>query len=193
MFRLRVMLNKLRRFRDDAAAVAAVEFALVLPLLIGLYLGTIEAATFYSADQKVATIASTMADLVSRQKEELKESDLTNFFKAAQNIMQPYTDTNLTQVVSLLALDSAGNATVTWSKAYGTGATARTASSTYTLDKTSKINVLAREASGYLVVAEINYPRQPITGYIFPSSITLRHVEYYLPRFESEIKLLTGQ
>ena len=63
MLRLRVILDKLRQFRDDAAAVAAIEFALVLPLLAALYLGTIEAATFYSADQKVATIASTMASI----------------------------------------------------------------------------------------------------------------------------------
>ena len=62
------MLRRLRQFRADVRAVAAVEFALVLPLLIGLYLGSIEAASLYSTDHKVATVASTMADLVSRQR-----------------------------------------------------------------------------------------------------------------------------
>lgn len=190
---MHLIAARLRAFRKDASAVAAVEFALVLPLLLALYLGTVEAATFYAVDQKVATIASPMSDLVSRQKDDIKESDLTKYFKAAQNIMQPYADTGLKQVVSLLALDTQGVATVKWSRAYGTGATARTTNSTYTLAADAKINVLAREASGYLVVAEIDYPRQPITGFVFSSAVNLRHVEYYLPRFESEIKLLTGQ
>lgn len=187
------MLARLKQFRDDVAGVAAVEFALILPLLIALYLGTVEAATMYSADRKVAVVASTMADLVSREKDSIKESTLTKYFKAATNIMQPYSDSGLQQVVSLLSINSTGTATVKWSKAYGTGATARAADSTYTLPATSQINILAREASGWLVAAEITYPRSPITGFIFSNTVNLLHVEYYLPRFESEISLLTGQ
>jgi Flp pilus assembly protein TadG len=188
-----MMLARLKRFRDDASAVAAVEFALVLPLLIAMYLGMVEAATMYSVDRKVAVVASTMSDLVSREKDSIKESVLTNYFKAATNIMQPYSDSGLQQVVSLLKIDSSGNAKVKWSKAYGTGATARNADSSYTLAATSQINILARSASGWLVASEITYPRSPITGFIFSNAVNLQHVEYYLPRFESEIKLLTGQ
>lgn len=188
-----MILSKLRQFREDVAAVAAVEFALILPLLIALYLGTVEATTMYAADRKVTSVASTMADLVSRQKDKIAASTLTQYFKAAQNIMLPYSSDGLQQVVSLLALDSAGAATVKWSQAYGTGATARTANSSYTLDATSQINILARESSGWLVVSEITYPRSPLTGFIFSNTVTLKHVEYYLPRFEAEIKLATGE
>ena len=54
------MFRRLRQFRNDIRGVAAVEFALVVPLLIALYLGSIEAASLYSTDRKVATVASTM-------------------------------------------------------------------------------------------------------------------------------------
>jgi len=186
------MFRKLRQFRDDVAGVAAVEFALVLPVLIALYLGTVEATTIYAVDRKVTSVASTMADLVSRQKDEIALSTLNTYFTAAANIMQPFSSTELKQVVSLLQIDSSGNATVKWSRANGTGATARTADSSYTLSATSEINILARGASGYLVVAEISYERAPLTGFIFSSNINLKHVEYYLPRFEDEITLDTA-
>lgn len=185
---LPMILSHIRRFRDDARAIAAVEFALILPLLIGLYLGAIEGATLYSADHKVATVASTIADLVAREKGELKETDLTTYFKAAETIMQPYATTGLVQRVSLLTINSTGVAKVKWSRSYPTG-TARAADSDYPLDATTQINILARGASGWLVASEVDYPHEPIVGFVIPGTVNLHHVQYYLPRFNGEIKL----
>ncbi|MBL8593039.1 MAG: pilus assembly protein [Devosia sp.] len=182
------MIRRLKQFRDDIRAVAAVEFALILPLLITLYLGTIEAATLYSADHKVATVASTMADLVSREKGEISSATLDKYFEAAETIMRPYTTSGLVQVVSLLSINSDGVATVKWSQAHGT-AEAREADSEYPLDADTKINELARGSSGWLVASEITYPHEPIFGLIIPNTITLKHTEYFLPRFKGEIEL----
>lgn len=181
----------IRQFRDDVRAVAAVEFALILPLLIGLYLGTIEIATLYSTDHKVATVASTMADLVSREKGEIKKTDLDKYFKAATTIMHPYATTGLVQVVSLLSINADGVATVKWSQSYPAGE-GHDADSVYTLSKDAKINILARGASGWLVASEITYPHQPIFGLVLPGPVNLEHVQYFLPRFDGEIKLLAG-
>ncbi|WP_055047751.1 TadE/TadG family type IV pilus assembly protein [Devosia sp. A16] len=181
------MLRRLQQFRADVRAVAAVEFALVLPLLIGLYLGSIEAASLYSTDHKVATVASTMADLVSRERGEITSATLTTYFDAARTIMLPYAATGLVQTVSLLQIDSNGVAKVKWSKASG-APKGRDADSLYPLDKTTKINELARGSGGWLVVSEITYPYQPIFGLVLTGTITLKHVQYYLPRFPNEIK-----
>jgi len=182
------MIGKLKQFRDDSRAVAAVEFALVVPLLLTLYLGTIEAATLYSADHKVATVASTMADLVSREKGEITTATLDIYFEAAETIMRPYATTGLEQVVSLLSIDEDGVATVEWSRGHG-AAEGREADSTFPLEATSKVNILARGASGWLVASEITYPHQPLFGLIIPSTITLKHTQYFLPRFNGEIEL----
>lgn len=181
--------GRLTQFREDVRAVAAVEFALIVPLLIGLYLGTIEAATLYSADHKVATVASTMADLVSRENGEIKSSTITSYFTAASSIMQPYPTTGLGQVVSLLTIDADGVAKVKWSVADGE-AEAREADSDYPLDADTQINMLARGASGWLVVSEVTYPHEPIVGLVMSDTINLRHVQYYLPRFPNEIELV---
>lgn len=185
---LHMILSHIKRLREDVQAVAAVEFALILPLLIGLYLGTIEVSMLYSADHKVATVARTMADLVSRQKDEIKGSTLTNYFAAAESIMQPFTTTGLVQIVSLLEIDSEGVATVKWSVPDG-AAEGRDVDSVYPLDADAKINELARSGGGWLVVSEIDYPHNSIIGWIISSTIDLRHVEYFLPRFADEIVL----
>ncbi len=181
-------LAQVRQFGEDVRAVAAVEFALILPLLITLYVGTVEVATLYSADHKVATVANTMADLVARSKNEITSAELTKYFDAARTIMQPYTTTGLGQVVSLLSVDSSGVAKVKWSVKNGT-ATARTVDSTYPLASTTKINELARGASGWLVVSEITYPHKPIVGFVITGTVDLKHVQYYLPRFGAKIEL----
>ena len=188
MRKLLMILSRIRRFSHDVRAVAAVEFALVVPLLITLYLGTIEASTLYSADHKVATVASTMADLVSRENGKIKGTVLTTYFAAAATIMQPFTTTGLGQVVSLLEIDEDGLATVKWSEASGS-ADDRDDDSDYPLAADTQINILARGAGGWLVASEITYPHIPSIGYVIPATINLRHVQYYLPRFAKEIVL----
>lgn len=183
------MIARLQQFRDDTRAIAAVEFALVLPLLLTLYLGTIEAATLYSTDHKVATVASTIADLVSREKGAITTATLDKYFEAAETIMRPYTTSGLVQVVSLLSIDTDGVATVEWSAAHGEDAEERDADSEYPLDADAKINLLARGADGWLVASEITYPHQPLFNLIFPSTITLKHTQYFLPRYQGEIEL----
>jgi Flp pilus assembly protein TadG len=55
-----------RRLRRNDEAVAAVEFALIVPFLITLYLGSIEAAALFTVDKRVSSISSTIGDLVAQ-------------------------------------------------------------------------------------------------------------------------------
>lgn len=183
-----MILAKLKSYARDERAVAAVEFALVLPLLLALYLGSVEASRLYTADRKVATLASAVADLVSRRKDEIDLSTVNDYFAAATTMMQPLSTTGLGQTVSLLQINNAGEATVRWSVATGTGAV-REVNSPFPLAATTRINQLARNASGWLVAAEVEYPYVPMVNYIITDTVTLKHVEYFLPRFADEIVL----
>jgi len=185
MFQLHLKRNPLRRLRRDTRAVAAVEFALILPLLVTLYFGTVEAASLYTVDRRVATVASTMADLISREQKCITTDKLNSYFNAATGIMQPFSTTSLKQVVSFLAVSSAGTVTIKWSKPYGTGAVARTVGVTTAIGTQTQINTLAR-TKGWLVAAEIQYPYMPLYGVVI-KTINLAHTEYFLPRYEEEI------
>ncbi|ACA16848.1 conserved hypothetical protein [Methylobacterium sp. 4-46] len=82
--------RRLRRFARDAEAVAAVEFALVLPLMLALYFGATEVTQFINNSRKVTLAARTMADLVSREQDQVSTSTLQLIVKAAKAVMQPY-------------------------------------------------------------------------------------------------------
>lgn len=185
MLQLHLIRTRFRRFLRDPRGVAAVEFALILPLLVVLYFGTVEAASLYSVDRRVATVASTMADLVSREQSCITTDKLNSYFNAATGIMQPFPTSSLKQVVSFLQISAAGTVTIKWSRHYGTGATARTTGTTTAIGTATNINTLAR-TKGWLVAAEIQYPYQPLFGIVI-KTINLGHTEYFLPRYEEEI------
>lgn len=183
---MRRLLSKLRALEDERG-LAAVEFALVLPLLMLLYFGSIETASLYRADRAVANVAGTIGDLVSRSKETLTTSDLNDYFQAASGIMQPLPTGNLTQVVSLLAIAADGTATVVWSRQFN-GGLVRANGSAYPLPPEREINAVARSGR-FLVASEVHFSYRPLFGIIYPNALTLAHEEFFLPRFSGGITL----
>jgi Flp pilus assembly protein TadG len=184
-----MMRRVLRQFGEDTRGVAAVEFALILPLLVLLYFGTVEASALYTVDRRVATVSSTMADLVSRENGCITNATLQSYFNAATGIMRPYSTTGLKQIVSLLSVNEDGDVSVEWSQAYGDDAQPRATGDTDTLANSTRdpnINALAR-IKGWLVSAEISYPYTPLFGMVI-KQVTLANTQYFLPRFQSEIQ-----
>lgn len=78
----------LRRFRKDKKGLAAVEFALLLPVMITLFFGMVEVSMSLNARAAVVNVASVTADLVA-QKSTVTGSDIKNVFGAASAILFP--------------------------------------------------------------------------------------------------------
>ena len=57
------MNRAVRRLRGNQSGVGAVEFALIAPVLIMLYMGSLEVSVAMSVNKKLARAASTVADL----------------------------------------------------------------------------------------------------------------------------------
>lgn len=185
LLRLRALF---RRFGRNTQGVAAVEFALIFPLLVLLYFGTVEASALYTVDRRVTTVSTTMADLVSRENGCITNDTLQSYFEAATGIMQPYSTTDLKQVVSLLKIDDDG-VHVQWSEAYGDTAVERPTGDTTTIATETlapQMNALAK-TKGWLVAAEISYPYTPLFGLVI-KNINLAHTQFFLPRYGQEIK-----
>jgi Flp pilus assembly protein TadG len=85
--RLRALL---RRFRGDGHGVAAIEFALILPILIILTLGCFEVPRYVLLWQRLERAASGVSDLVAQADEPLTANQMTDIFSAAKIMMQPY-------------------------------------------------------------------------------------------------------
>ena len=59
-------LARLRGFAADQNGVSAVEFAILLPLMLTLYLGGVEISQAVSADRKTTLVAHTVGDLTAQ-------------------------------------------------------------------------------------------------------------------------------
>ncbi|MDB5528308.1 MAG: pilus assembly protein [Devosia sp.] len=177
--RLRSMIGQ---FRHDADGVAAVEFALVVPVMLLLYVGSVEASSVISVDRRVQTVAASMGDLVSRSNVKIAGCDIKDFFQASAGIMAPYSSTPLQQVVSSIFVDAVGKTEVKWSKSTG-GATALTVGAEYPLPSAMK-NI---SLNAFVIVATASYSYMPITGIVYNQPIQLRRENFYLPRFGGSI------
>lgn len=181
------LLARLKRLRLAEDGVAAVEFALILPIMLTLYIGAMEASTLISMDRRVQSVAGAVGDLVARADTTISAATLTDYFQAAGGIMTPFPSAGLKQVVTQVEVDTSGVAKVVWSKqyvngVYGTG-TDHPAKSVYLLSK-----AMTDISKGkVVVVAEASYSYLPLYGIIIDKPIPLYRENFFLPRFGGSI------
>jgi Flp pilus assembly protein TadG len=175
-------------FAQDRRGVSAVEFAMLLPLMITLYLGSVEISDGVGADRKVTLVSRTVADLVS-QASDITDTDMANLLKAGSSVIAPYGSkdpndpykiTELKVTVSEVTIDANGIAKICWSNTKN--GTARTVGSTVTLP--TALNV----ASTYLIWSEASYDYKPAIGYVMTGTLTLSDQIYMRPRLSNEVK-----
>lgn len=105
--------DALTRFRDARDGVAAVEFAMVLPLLLLLYLGTTDLAGYISNFRKVTLASRTVADLVAREAGDIPAAQFATIVKAGRAVLAPYDGaTARIAAKSIGVYDDAGRALV---------------------------------------------------------------------------------
>lgn len=85
--RLRRRVARLARARTG---VAAVEFAMVLPLLLLLYFGTTDLAGYISNFRKVTLSARAVADLIAREGGDVSASQFATIVKAGRAVLAPF-------------------------------------------------------------------------------------------------------
>lgn len=167
-----------RRLLRDKRGVSAVEFAMLLPLMITLYLGGVEVSQAVSIDRKVTLVARSLGDLIA-QATTVSNADMTNILSAATSVVAPFTDTKLKITVSRVDIDANGVAKVVWSDTKN--GTVRAVGSTVTLP--AALNT----ASTSLIWAESQYAYTPTIGYVITGTMTLKDQIYMRPRLSDTV------
>jgi Flp pilus assembly protein TadG len=171
--------RRLRSFSRHRAGVSAVEFALLLPVMVTMYLGSIEVGTGMSVQFKTTLAARTVADLASQYKQ-INNSQMSDILGAATAVLTPYTTAAVQVIVSEVTTDANGNATITWSDA-NANATAHAVGSSVTLPT----NVGAANIS--IIWGEVTYPYNPQFGWVLTGTITMNQKIYFYPRLSTSI------
>lgn len=83
------MRKAFRDFLRETNGIAAIEVALVMPVMLVLYFGLFDLTSLISVNRKVTYSASVVADLVAQNKTSVLKSDIQNYFSAANMVMAP--------------------------------------------------------------------------------------------------------
>lgn len=108
------LLTRLRRLGRDKKGVGAVEFAIVAPVLLMVYIGAFESSLGFTMARKVARASSTVADIFS-QESSLTASKIDSADAIARSILAPFEGASLSYKITGIKVSS-GAGTVEWSR-----------------------------------------------------------------------------
>jgi Flp pilus assembly protein TadG len=177
-------LSGARRFRRDKRGVAAIEFAMVVPLMVMMFVGTVEFSQAITVDRRVSQVASSTADLVARAKS-LSPTEMNGIMDVIEQLVKPYDHTLLKlTVLNVQASPSDVNTTkVCWSYSHNGG------TGSYPKDSSYELPAGVVEAGDSVIVAEVSYAYTPlIFDYFIKTTKTLEEKFYLKPRLSSYVK-----
>jgi Flp pilus assembly protein TadG len=168
------MRRRAHELPGNNSGVAAVEFAMIIPVMAALLIGTNEFSAGVAVDRKVTIMARTLSDLTS-QNISVTDAQLTNFFSASKAVMTPYASTPVEGTITELYINpSTLKARVQWSQ----GAAPRSPGDIVEIPDALKI------AGTYLIYSEVKYKYVPSVAWFINKvdGITLSDVSYTRPR-----------
>jgi Flp pilus assembly protein TadG len=166
------MRHSARDLSGDTRGIAAIEFAMIVPLMLVLFFGTVEFSSGVAVDRKVTLMARTLSDLTS-QNISVTTTQLTNIFNASTGIMTPYPSSEVNARIVELYIDPNLVVKQIWTATSGT----TPPTGTVTVPTALKI------AGTYLIYSEVSYLYKPTVGYVMAKAgINLTDFTFTRPR-----------
>ena len=173
------------RLVRERRASTAVEFALILPLMLGMFFGIVEFSSGFAVKRKMSMAAEELADMASRNKT-VDDAALTNFFNIGRAVMTPFPSAPLMATITELYIDPAsGVAKSRWAR----GSDAKPAGTIYTVPA----DLIARDPvtnailpDQYLIFAETSYQYTATVPFFSPTTgFPLKDNIYMRPRLQN--------
>jgi Flp pilus assembly protein TadG len=140
----------LHRFGSDRRGVGAIEFAIIVPVLLLLYLGAAETTIALSFAKRASRSAGTIADIVT-QKPTVDKNFLATMPAVATATFAPFGTTGLTLKITGITIDASGKGAVTWSWA-------QDGSKPYVVNSAVTVPTDLSTPSSFLVRTELSVP-----------------------------------
>jgi Flp pilus assembly protein TadG len=168
------------RLGRDQRGNAAIEFAVIVPLMLTMFFGVVEFSAAVAVNRKISMAAEELADLGARY-QSIDDTEIANFFKIARAVITPYSPTVLKATITEIYIDPAtGLGRAQWSKGDAVrlpGTIVPVPANLIAKDSTNKIL-----DNQYLIFAETGYLYEPAVGYVMKAGLPLSDKSYMRPR-----------
>lgn len=172
------MRKILRRFGASEKGIAAVEFAIIAPMMIFLLFGSVELIDIMNTNKRAQNVAASLADVVARDTE-ITNDEITNLWAAVDVLMFPDSGSSMQLRLTSITIVNATTARVVWSE--GRGMTARTVNSAVALP------AQMMQPGTSVIMTETRYPYAPTLGFLIENSMNLDHQAYRRSRLVDPI------
>lgn len=176
--------RKLAKFVRDKSGLSAVEFAIILPFMLLLYLGSFEVTQAIAVQRMVTLTASTVANLVTQYTNISASQTMPDILNASTAVLTPYPVANAVVTVSCISVDATGHATVAWSQSLN-GASRPVGQ---VINLPAALDVPNTE----VVLGETTYAYTPLFNYLNIGTLNLKSSVYMLPRSSSGVITLSS-
>jgi Flp pilus assembly protein TadG len=169
----------------DRSGIAATEFALLLPALLILFLGSYETGNLVIAYMKLEAAAETAADLVAQTAVNtvLQSTDFTHVTDAAELVLTPLpTSSTQLKIAYASVTYSTGTAVIDWHLEVN-GATAITTSNIPNSENLGNLGNAANGSTDSVIIVQLTYAYSSPISYVLHSSYTLNEAAFNRPRY----------
>lgn len=165
------------RFLRDRGGAAAVEFALIAPLMLLMYFGMAELTQGLLANRRAGHVTAALGDLVA-QYQTLTQAQVEDIFTISNELMKPFPASSMSMRVTSIAIDADGKATASWSLTGGAKTITAMGKDATVTDAPADL-VVPGEA---LVRADTEYVFNSAAKTVLPNAVTFKHTIYLKPR-----------
>ena len=166
--------------RGDRRGVALVEFAIILPVMLVLYLGGVQLQDAMACKRKVTITTRAAVDLIAQNTTgQMSGAEVQSNLMAAAQVMQPYAAQDAQIRVTEVATDANGKTSVVWSR--GLNVTA------YSPGQAMDIPPAMKTPNATFLVAQVSYPYRPPTSFGQFVPMTLSDMLWMVPRNTDQI------
>lgn len=170
-----------KHFWKNEQGLAYLEFALLLPLLMTLFLGTVEVSRYVQASQTVDKLSHTLVDLVA-QAPTISVSDMNQIMDATAHITKGMNfSTKGIVIISCVGYDASNKLVVKW-QYKGGGSLARSSKIGSSGGNATLPTGFTIESKDNVLVAESYLAYTPLVNTTIVQPIEFYRTAFYLPR-----------
>ena len=171
-------MRKLKPFGRADEGVIAVEFALILPLMLVALFGSFSVTRMARASSKVWNVAQTVGSLVAQQST-VTNAQISDFCTGGTLILAPFTGAVAMTVASVTYNATSGARAVDWQDTTCGGAVMS--------DALAQGTLYTPNPSDSVIVVKLTYTYTFSSSYLLPKSFSFTRYSYSRPRNGTQV------